>query len=371
MKTLKEKINTKYIGTLIASIVIALLIGALFMLVTGFNPIEGYSAMLKGALGNPRYIGNTLERAMTLCLLGLATALGARGGLFNVGGEGQLFFGALAATMVGLWFSSLPAPVIILLAFVSAVAVGGFYAWIPAMLKVKLGVSEVITTIMLNTVAIKVCTYLVNGPWGSESSAVSKGTAYLPESLQFGDLIKSSNLSTGFISGAVLAFFIWYLMKKTSVGLEIKVTGENARFSRFSGLPSDELMIGAMVASGAICGFVGMLLIYGYQGHMTKTASNEYYFDGMLVAMIMNYNPIGIIIMSLFFAIMSTGATMMDVMVGISTQLYDILFSIIIFLMAAEKGISAWVEQRSIQKTAKEKARKEIEENVGTNSRSV
>lgn len=163
MSKLKEKINLRYIGTLIGSIVIALLIGALLMAITGSNPFEAYGAMLEGSLGNARFIGNTIEKAMTLCLLGLATAIGAKGGLFNVGGEGQLFFGGLIATMIGLWCSNLPPVLVVILAFICAVAVGGFYAWIPAILRVKLGVSEVITTIMLNTVAIKVCTYLVNG----------------------------------------------------------------------------------------------------------------------------------------------------------------------------------------------------------------
>ncbi len=367
MSNLKEKINFQYIGTLVASIVIALLIGALLIVATGYNPFEAYGAMIEGSLSTPRFIGNTLERAMILCLLGLATAIGAKGGLFNVGGEGQLFFGALFATMIGLWFSELPNIVVIILAFICAVVVGGFYAWVPAMLKVKLGVSEVITTIMLNTVAIKVCTYLVNGPWNSPSKAIAKGTDYLDETLRFGKLIEASNLTTGFIGGAVLAFFIWYLMKKTSVGLQIKVTGENERFARFAGLPSSKLMIGSMVFSGAICGFVGMFLVYGSQGHMTEAVSNEFYFDGMLVAMIMNYNPIGIIIMSFFFAIMSTGASYMDMMVGVSTQLYDIIFSIIIFLMAAQNGISVWLEHRNLQRTA----RKELKANVGTNSSNI
>ena len=145
-------------------------------------------------------------------------------------------------------------------------------------------------------------------------------------------------------------------MKMTSTGLQIKVTGENERFARFAGLPSSKLMIGSMVASGAICGFVGMFLVYGSQGHMTEAVSNEFYFDGMLVAMIMNYNPVGIIIMSFFFAIMSVGAAYMDMMVGVSTQIYDIIFSIIIFLMAAEKGINTWLEHKKLQK----KARKEL-----------
>ncbi len=356
MNQLKEKINVRYIGTLAACIIAALLIGAVLMVLTGFNPFEAYGAMIEGALGSPRFIGNTLERAMLLCLLGLATAIGAKGGLFNVGGEGQLFFGALTSTMIGLWCSNLPTIVVVVLSFIGAVVVGGFYAWIPALLKVKLGVSEVITTIMLNTVAIKVCTYLVNGPWNAPSAAIAKGTEYLPDTLRFTKLIQASNLTTGFIGGAVVAFFIWYVMKMTSTGLQIKVTGENERFARFAGLPSSKLMIGSMVASGAICGFVGMVLVYGSQGHMTEAVSNEFYFDGMLVAMIMNYNPIGIIIMSFFFAIMSVGAAYMDMMVGVSTQIYDIIFSIIIFLMAAEKGINTWLEHKKLQK----KARKEL-----------
>ena len=356
MNQLKEKINVRYIGTLAACIIAALLIGAVLMVLTGFNPFEAYGAMIEGALGSPRFIGNTLERAMLLCLLGLATAIGAKGGLFNVGGEGQLFFGALTSTMIGLWCSNLPTIVVVVLSFIGAVVVGGFYAWIPALLKVKLGVSEVITTIMLNTVAIKVCTYLVNGPWNAPSAAIAKGTEYLPDTLRFTKLIQASNLTTGFIGGAVVAFFIWYVMKMTSTGLQIKVTGENERFARFAGLPSSKLMIGSMVASGAICGFVGMFLVYGSQGHMTEAVSNEFYFDGMLVAMIMNYNPVGIIIMSFFFAIMSVGAAYMDMMVGVSTQIYDIIFSIIIFLMAAEKGINAWLEHKKLQK----KARKEL-----------
>lgn len=370
MKYLKN-IDVKYIVSLIASIIVALLIGAVLMAITGYSPLEGYGAMIKGSIGNERFIGNTIDKAMTLCLLGLATAIGARGGLFNVGGEGQLFFGALAATMIGLWFSSLPAPIVIVLAFLCAIAVGGFYAWIPAILKVKLGVSEVITTIMLNTVAIQVCTYLVNGPWNSPLKSITSGTDYLPDSLQFSKLISASNLSTGFITGAIITFFIWYVMKKTSVGLEMKVTGENYRFSKFSGLSSGKIMIGSMVASGAICGFVGMLLIYGYQGSMTDSVSNEFYFDGMLVAMIMNYNPVGIIIMSIFFAMLSTGAALMDMTVGISSQLYDIIFSIIIFLMAAQKGISVWVEHKRMQQIARAKARKEVEANVGSDSRNI
>ena len=359
MKEYFKNVDKKYIASLVICIVAALLFGAILMLITGFNPIEGYGAMLFGALGNGRLIGNTIEKAMSLCLLGLATAIGARGGLFNVGGEGQLYFGALVSTMIGLTFSDLPPMIVIPIALIGAIVVGGFYAWIPAMLKVKLGVNEVITTIMLNTVAIKICTYLVNGPWVASTMATTKGTDYLPEATRFADIIKASNLSTGFFAGAVVVFMVWYVMNMTSQGLQMKVTGENRRFAIFSGLPADKIMIASMVASGAICGFVGMMLVYGYQGHMTDSVSNEFYFDGLLVAMIMNYNPVGIIIMSFFFAILSTGSTMMDMSVGISSQIYDIIFSVIIFLMAARGGFEHWYTAQKTKKLAKANAGKE------------
>lgn len=362
----KLKIDKLYLFSLLISIIVALVIGAILMIITGYNPILGYKAMLKGALGSPRVFGNMCAKALTLCLTGLATAVGARAGLFNVGGEGQLFLGGLAGTMVGVWCCNLPPILAIPLAFIVSAAVGGFYAWIPAVLKVKLKVNEVITTIMLNSAAIYFCTWLCNGPLKTTQKGVLAGTDAVAEAFRFSKLIPKSNLTTAILYGAVIAFFVWYIMQKTSVGLEMKVTGENARFSFFSGLPKDKIMIWSMVASGAICGLVGMFEVYGIQGRFLETISNDYYFDGMLVAMIMNYSPIGIMIMSFFFAILDVGASSMELSTGISGEISDIIFAVIIFLMAAEGGISKALKAKMVQKKAKERIRKEAEQNVGT-----
>ncbi|MCQ2551703.1 MAG: ABC transporter permease, partial [Clostridia bacterium] len=284
IKALWQK-NQNYVLTLIGCILIALIIGGILMAVSGYNPLNGYYAMIKGALGSPRCLGNTLDKSMTLCLLGLATAIGAKGGLFNVGGEGQLFMGALISTMMGLWLCNLPSVIVIVIAILSAIVAGGFYAYIPAVLKIKMGVDEVITTIMLNTVAIKICTWLVNGPWNSPLKSITTGTDYLPANFRFAKIIASSNMSVSFLYGAIVAFLIWYLLKKTTTGLQIKIVGENPRFAKFAGLKADNLGILSMVISGAICGLVGMFLVYGFEGHMTASCSNSYYFDGMLVAM--------------------------------------------------------------------------------------
>ena len=348
--------NKSYLTSLVLSIAAALLIGAVLMLVTGYNPVEGYAAMLKGVFGNSRVFGNTLAKMLTLCLTGLAMAVCSKAGMFNVGGEGQLFLGGLAATMTGVYLQGVSPLIAVPLAFLSAAVVGGFYAWIPAVLKVKLNVSEVITTIMLNSVAIYFCSYLTNssGPLRTDDKGVLGGTEAVPDAFMFDQLIPRSNLSTAIIYSAAIAFICWYVMKKTSVGLEMKVTGENPRFAFFSGLKKDNIMIWAMIASGAICGLVGMFEVYGYQQRFLDSISNEFYYDGMLVAMIMNYSPLGIILMSFFFAVIDIGAGAMELSVGISGELSDIIFAIIIFLMAAEGGIRKYLNEKKIQKKARE-----------------
>lgn len=335
------KNNKKYLISLITSIIIALVIGAVLMLITGYNPINGYGAMLKGTFGSFRVFGNMLTKMITLCLTALAMAVAAKAGMFNVGGEGQLFLGGLAATIVGVYAGQAGIPPIIgvPLAFLASIVAGGFYGWIPAILRTKLNVSEVITTIMLNSIAIYFCSWCVSagGPFITDDKGVLGGSEAIPALYAFSRVIPKSNLSTAIIYSALIALFCWFLVQKTNIGLDMKVTGENERFGFFSGIKTKKLMVWSMIASGAICGLVGMFEVYGYQTRFLSSISNEFYYDGMLVAMIMNYNPVGIIIMSIFFAIIDIGASQMELSVGISKELSDIIFAVIIFLMAARK----------------------------------
>lgn len=355
------KIDKGYLVSLTVSIIVALLIGALLMIITGFSPIEGYAAMIEGALGSTRVFGNMCAKAITLCLTGLAMAVAARAGMFNVGGEGQLYLGGLAGTMTGVLLCDMPVGVAVPTAFLMSALAGGLFAWLPAVLKVKLKVSEVITTIMLNSAAIFFCTWLCNGPLKTTEKGVLSGTDAVPALFRFSRIIPRSNLTTALIYSAVIAFLVWYVMQRTSVGLQMKVTGENERFAFFAGLPKDRLMIWSMIASGAICGLVGMFEVYGIQGRFLSTISNEYYFDGMLVAMIMKYSPLGIIVMSFFFAILKIGSSAMELSVGISGQISDIIFAIIIFLMAAEGGITKYFKDKAVQAKARAKMRNRSE----------
>ena len=212
------------------------------------------------------------------------------------------------------------------------------------MLKVKLKVNEVITTIMMNTIAIYLCAYLSSGPWKTTQPNRVSGTETLAENLRFSRLIPGSNLTGAIFASAVIAFLIWYVMAKTTKGYEMKLIGDNPRFAKYSGLKVDRTIIGAMAISGAICGLVGMFEVYGLKGNYQDGISNEYYFDGLLVAMIMRYRPVGIICMSFAFAFLKVGAMGMELNAGVPGELYRIIQSVIIFFLAAQSGVKAILE---------------------------
>ena len=354
----KKKINWGYFGSLILSVLLALAVGAAIMAATGYDPLNAYHELFRGATGcdnlgqvftglfTKRQFGNTVEYAMVLFLTGLACAVGARAGIFNVGGEGQLYLGAIVSAYLGVVLNGLSPWIVIPVAALGAMAAGALYAWIPGVLKVKKKVNEVITTIMMNSIAIYFCAFLSNGPWKTSQPNRVSGTDPLDNVYRFTQLIRGSNLTTAIFASAIIAFFIWYVMSRTATGFEMKLTGHNPRFAKYLGLSVDKLVIGSMVVSGAICGLVGMMEAYGVRGNYQDGISNEYYFDGLLVAMIMGYRPVGIIVMSFFFAFLKVGAAGMELNAGVPGELYRIIQSVVIFFMAAEGGVKALLKVR-------------------------
>ncbi len=359
------KLTRDYLVSLMIALALAFLVGAAIMLLCGVDPLRGYAALLEGALSKPRAIGNTLAKAATLCLTGLSMAVAAKVGMFNVGGEGQLFLGAMAAAVVGAGLSGAPVWLVVVLSLLAAVAAGALYALLPAVLKVKWKVDEVITTIMLNSVAIYFCSYLANGPLKTADRGIATGTDAIAAGAAFTPLIRLSNLTTGVFYAAAVAVFVWYLMSRSAVGFEMKLTGENDRFARYGGIRADQLMLWGMLISGGICGLVGMLEVFGLHKRFLTSVSKEFYFDGMLVAMIMRYNPFGIILMSFFFAVLSIGSKSMELTAGVSSELILIVQSVIIFFMAAEGGIRAMFTEKATRFQARRGARQGEKEAKG------
>lgn len=349
---LLKKLNLRYLVSLLISIVLAFIIGAGILALSGFSPLKAYGAMLSGAFDSARHVGDFLEYAMVLCICGLACVLGARVGIFNVGGEGQLLLGAIFACQVGIWLDGFSPWIVIPAAALAAMAVGGFYAFIPGVLKVKVKVNEVITTIMLNTIAAYLCQYLAKGPWKNANKNMVAATEQLNAQYWFGNVIPRSSLSTAIFAAAIIAFIVWYVMQKTSRGFEMRLTGQNPRFARFSGIRTDRLVILCMVISGAMCGLVGMFRVYGAEHLYRDSVSRDYYFEALMVAMIAQYKPVTVIFLSLFFAVLKIGAQGME-LIGVPSQIYLIIQTVIIFFMAAESGISASFQSSAQKRKAR------------------
>ena len=335
------KKNLSYLLSLLVSVALAFAIGATILAAAGFDPLRAYAAMWDGAFSSTRHVGDFLEYAMVLCVCGLACVLGSRVGIFNVGGEGQLLLGAIAACQVGVWLTGAPKALVLPAAALTAMGVGGLYALIPGVLKVKVKVNEVITTIMLNTVAASLCQFLAKGPWKNPNRNMVAATAQLDQRYWLTKLIPNSSLSTAILMAAAVTLLTWYVMQKTSVGFEMKLTGQNPRFARFSGIRTDRLVITCMLLSGAMCGLVGMLRVYGAEHLYRSSVSRDYYFEGLMVAMIARYQPAPVILLSLFFAVLKIGAQGMELSAGVPNQIYLIIQTMVIFCMAAQPGVSA------------------------------
>lgn len=361
MKKLAGAVNYRYLFSLILSILVAFALGAGILAVSGFNPIEAYGAMLSGAFDSARHIGDLLEYAMVLCICGLACVLGARVGIFNVGGEGQLLLGALISCQVGVWMDGQPRFLVLFCAALAAVVSGGLYALLPGVLKVKVKVNEVITTIMLNTIAAYLCQYFAKGPWKNANKNMVAATEQLNAQYWFSGVIPRSNLTTAVFAAAVMALAVWYVMERTSAGYEMRITGQNPRFAFFSGLRTDRIVLLSMAVSGAMCGLVGMFRVYGVEHLYRDSVSNDYYFEALMVAMIAQYKPVTVIFLSLFFAALKIGAQGME-LIGIPSQIYLIMQTVIIFCMAAESGITRSLSDARARRKARRAAEERIKE---------
>ncbi|WP_052636111.1 ABC transporter permease [Peptoclostridium litorale] len=353
---MKEWIKRKggYALSLAASIGLALLLGAVIMLLNGQNPLHGYGALVYGAFGTKYNMATTLVKTVPLILTGLATAIAFMSGIYNIGGEGQLYLGAFAAAYVGFTFTDLPAFVAVILAVLASMAVGGLYAYFPGVLKVHFKIDEVITTIMLNSVAILFAGYLVNYPFRSSQGSMG-GTDMIAEGYKFQNLIPLSKLNTSIFYTIFIAFLMYYLIKRTSFGYNFKVVGANSIFAKYGGINNKKYMLVAMMISGALCGIAGAFEVYGIHYRFLQNISKGLAFDGMLIALIVKNSPIGIVFMSIFFAMLKTGSTSMEVTTGVPSELVLVIQSVIILFIAGENGLREILTRKKLTSRKKVK----------------
>jgi ABC-type uncharacterized transport system permease subunit len=317
--------------------------------------ITAYKALFTGSLGDPVRIVEALRggdakeirqavnpileslvQATPYIFAGLAVALGFRSGLFNIGVEGQLFIGAACATFVGYSITGLPAYIHMPLAFLAGAAGGAFWAFIPGFLKAKTGGHEVINTIMMNWIAFRLTEWLLSGPMtrpnsgGLPLSPMIQDTAKIPQFFE-----SPIRFHLGFFIALIVAWLVWWLLFKTTWGLNLRTVGTNPRAARYAGLDTAKSIMLGMTLSGALAGMAGAVQILAVNHSMALGLSSGYGFDSIALALIGNNHPVGVILSSLLFGTLRNGATRMMVVSSIPIDIVDVIQAIILMFVAA------------------------------------
>ena len=324
----------------VSSVVLALLIGAVILLVSGSSPVAAYSALLKGAFGNSAAVGRTLEKATPLVLNGLAVAFAFKAGLFNIGAQGQLLFGAVVAAAVGFGISGLPAVIHMPLALLAGALAGALYGAIPGALKTYSGAHEVITTIMLNYVAINITDYLANNPWKDPSPG--NIVARTPRILPTAEIPNLGNIPLGFFIGALAAILTWWLLYRTTIGYEIRTVGLNPNAAHYAGIRVSFTIILTMTISGLLAGIGGAIETQGVVGRFQPGFNVGLGFDAITIALLAKTHPVGVIPAALLVGAMKAGESQMQFSAGVATEIIDVILALILFFVAADR-IVRWI----------------------------
>jgi simple sugar transport system permease protein len=315
----------------------ALVIGALIILATGASVLSAYNGLFFGAVGTPLAIANTLVEATPYIFAGLAVALGFKCGLFNIGVEGQLAMGAMCAAIVGYQFTNLPAVIHLPLTLLAGALGGGLWGAIPGLLRAKTGAHEVITTIMLNYVAIRLTDYLIKGPFRDRSSSAPR-TPFIAHSAELPYLFGADyRLHAGFILALIMVFVIWWLLNKSTPGFEIRTVGANPDAAQYAGMSITRNFVLAMALSGALGGLAGASQVMGLEHNLKAAFSAGYGFDSIAIALLAKSNPIGIIPAAIFWGALRNGAGLMQLQSGISISLINIIQALVIVFVAADQ----------------------------------
>lgn len=320
----------------LAAVVLALLLGAILITLSGENPLVAYRALIGGAFIGSLNLQNTFVRSMPVILSGLAVSVAFACGMFNMGVEGQLYLGAFAAAWVGFTFQGLPAPIHILLAIGAAALVGMAWAYLPAIAKIRWDTNEIVTTMMLNYVAQYFTSYLVSFPF-KEPGDLPQTPAVFP-SAQLYQFSAASRLHAGIVLAVVLAIALYFLIRHTALGYEIRMTGLSASVSRCSGIDTERTALKAMLLSGALGGIAGAVEILGVHYRFINNFSPGYGWDGLAVSLLAKGNPLGILLAGVFYGGLQAGANIMEFSTRVPKQLVDALRAIIILFVAADFG---------------------------------
>jgi simple sugar transport system permease protein len=335
----------------------ALLVGALMLLFLKVNPLQAYHALWVGAFGTSNAFAETLVKATPLLLVGLGICISFRGDVINIGGEGQMIVGALLATWVGLTFVNLPGWLVITLALVAGFAGGAIWGGIPGVLKAYFRVNEILSTVMMNAIAVQLMNFLLRDamidPSQAELASKIPQTARLLEAFHLPRLAPT-RLHLGALIAVVLAILVYILLWRTVLGYRIRAVGQNPHASRYAGIKVPRYVVLALLMSGAFAGLAGAIQVFGVNYRMITDGSSSGFtggagFNGIVAALFGQLHPLWSIPASILFGALLVGANSMQRVVQVPSALVTALNGlVVVFVVSSE----IWRQRRQRRRLA-------------------
>lgn len=320
----------------LGALVLSLVVGGVLMLIAGGEPIAAYGALIDGAVGSPYAIGQVLVLAVPLLIIGLGLALAFRGRVYNIGAEGQLFMGALASGVVAIFLPLGFDPLLIVASVAAGVAAGAAWGGIVGVLRAHWGVNEVITSLLLNFVAILIFTYCVRRPLRAPGSPDLQGRPIEPDAAL--PILPDLAVHVGVFVALALVPLAFYLMGRTPFGMRVRMLGFNAEAARTAGVNSRRMIVGLMLISGGLAGLAGALQTLGVAERLDLGISQGYGFTAIVVALLGRLHAVGVLLAALFIALLQSGGQAMSVTEGLP---YAIVLAIpgvfVVFLLIADR----------------------------------
>ncbi len=318
----------------VAAVLITFAITAVPILIAGANPIEAYAAFVIVPLTSPFTLLEVLVSATPIMLTGAAVAIAFRAGYWNIGAEGQLLLGAIGAAGVGIVVGDLP-PILALPVMIAGGALAGAaWALLPALLRVRFGIDEVVTTLLLNPVALLLVNGLLHGPWRDPVTGFPESPR-IAASAEFPTLIDRSRLHLGFLLALAVIVVAWYVLARTPAGLRLRAAGLSPHGARFAGINVSRTLLGAALVSGAIAGIAGVSEVAGIQNRLTSGLSPGYGYTGIVVATLGTLTMPGVAIAALFLGDLTVGASSAARSLGIPSQLGAVVQGVLLLTTVA------------------------------------
>lgn len=314
------------------SVFIALIVGGLFLLAIGCNPIDGYATIVSGALKSEMAIQATIKIMIPLLISSLGVTLAFKMKFWNIGAEGQIIMGAVFASYFALFHSDWPHWLLIIVMFVAGAVGGALWGLIPAIFKAKWNTNETLFTLMLNYIALNFIVFLRDGPWADPNSGGFPKIARFDTNAQ---LDKVFGIQAGWIIALILAAFTYVYLRYTKRGYELSVVSESHATARYAGINPKKVMILTMCLSGAVCGIAGMTQATGSDMTLATSVAGGVGFTAIVVAWLGRLNPINIVIVSFLLSLLEKGSGVLQSTHHISTYSSDVLQGIILFLVLA------------------------------------